>query len=417
MVEKRYRWEDGATLEEHSRRKHKILREYFARYLEVRCRLPQQSRFRLAIVEGFAGGGRYQCGSPGSPVIFVEELQAAVSAFNIRRAADGMSPLDIECLLVLNDEDDRAFKSLQQNLQPVLATAKEQFPRLHLHPEFRNLPFEAVYPEAKELLARGAYRNVIFNLDQCGHSHINRSTLIDIMRSYSSAEIFYTFAIQALLAFLRQNNPTLLASQLRYLDVKSEDISVLEGLMNKQTWLGAAERLVFNFFGDCAPFVSPFSINNQDGWRYWLIHFANSYRARQVYNDVLHKNSSMQAHFGRPGLDMLSYDPSNDANSLFLFDVSGREESKRQLLEDIPRLVSEFGDVVNVGEFYQSIYKLTPAHTNDIHQAIIENPDMEVRTDTGGERRSPNTITSQDILRLKLQRSFFPMFLDKKNNE
>ena len=27
MVEKRYEWSDGATLEEHSRRKHKILRE------------------------------------------------------------------------------------------------------------------------------------------------------------------------------------------------------------------------------------------------------------------------------------------------------------------------------------------------------------------------------------------------------
>jgi hypothetical protein len=55
MVEKQYAWEDGATLEEHSKRKHKIVREYFARYLTVRCQLPMQSKFRVAIVDGFAG--------------------------------------------------------------------------------------------------------------------------------------------------------------------------------------------------------------------------------------------------------------------------------------------------------------------------------------------------------------------------
>ena len=36
MVEKAYEWVDGATLEEHSRRKHRILREYFSQYLKVR---------------------------------------------------------------------------------------------------------------------------------------------------------------------------------------------------------------------------------------------------------------------------------------------------------------------------------------------------------------------------------------------
>ena len=49
MVEKRYEWAEGAKLEEHSRRKHKILREYVFDYLTVRCKLPQQERFRLAI--------------------------------------------------------------------------------------------------------------------------------------------------------------------------------------------------------------------------------------------------------------------------------------------------------------------------------------------------------------------------------
>ena len=75
MAEKPYQWADGAVLEDHSRRKHKILREYFFNYLTVRCQIAQMERFRLAVVDGFAGGGKYHCGTSGSPLIFVEELK------------------------------------------------------------------------------------------------------------------------------------------------------------------------------------------------------------------------------------------------------------------------------------------------------------------------------------------------------
>jgi three-Cys-motif partner protein len=411
MVEKPYEWEAGAILQEHSKRKHKILREYFARYLEVRCQLPQQARFRLAIGEGFAGGGRYACGTPGSPIIFIEELRAAAERFNLKRSSEGMAALDIECLLALNDENRDAIELLKSHVEPLLAAIKSDVPKLHLQVEYLNKPFETAYLEIKQLLERGRYRNVLFNLDPCGHSHVERSTLLDIMASFTSAEIFYTFSISALLAFLRKADPNLLASQLKFLNVTLSDLSPLEGLMSNQDWLGAAERIVFKSFQNCARYVSPFSIHNPDGWRYWLIHFASNYRARQEYNDVLHRNSSMQAHFGRSGLHMLSFNPNDDANALYLFDVSGRREAKRQLSEDIPRLLTDFGDAVSVGEFYSSIYNMTPAHMDDVHAAIFDNPDLEVTTEAGGERRKATTIGPSDTLRMKQQRSFFPIFL------
>ncbi|MGD9714263.1 MAG: hypothetical protein AB7V46_19700, partial [Thermomicrobiales bacterium] len=164
----------------------------------------------------------------------------------------------------------------------------------------------------------------------------------------------------------------------------------------------------------CATFVSPFSINNPEGWRYWLIHFANAHKARQVYNNVLHDNAPEQAHFGRSGLNMLSYDPSHDDGALYLFDVSGRQSAQSQLLFDIPRLVSESGDVIGVADFYAGIYNATPAHSEDIHRAIIENPDLQVITPAGGERRSANAITIGDMLKLKQQKSFFPLFTSQE---
>ncbi|WP_119389207.1 three-Cys-motif partner protein TcmP [Taklimakanibacter lacteus] len=417
MVEKPYLWHEGAVLEEHTKRKHKILREYIGRYLAVRCAFPQQSKFRLAIVDGFAGGGRYAGGEPGSPLIFVEELRTATELFNVRRNAEGMSPLDIECFLVLNDGDPETVELLKTRVAPMLAAIKEEVPRLHLEVEYRNDPFEMVFPEVKELLSRGRYQNVLFNLDQCGNSHVDRGTLTDILSSFTSAEIFYTFAISSLLAFLNRTNPTLLSSQLGFLGISPGDLSPLEERMSNTRWLGGAERLVFNAFRSCASYVSPFSINNPEGWRYWLIHFANSYRARQEYNNILHRNSSMQAHFGRSGLHMLSYDPRDDANALYLFDVSGRDAAKQQLYDDVPRLVTDFGDVVSMSQFYGSIYNMTPAHMDEIHAVMIENPDLEVITEQGGERRKASSIIASDTLKMKRQRSFFPMFLNDSDKK
>ena len=410
MVQKLYEWATGVTLEDHSRRKHKILREYFLNYLEVRCQNPRQSLFRLAVIDGFAGGGRYICGHGGSPVIFLEELKNATELINLKRSDQGLGKIEIECLLVLNDADREVVEILKGNVAPLHGEINESVTNLHLRVVYLNQIFENAYSVVKRFLLEGRYRNVLFNLDQCGHSHVDRRTLVDIMRSYPSAEVFYTFAIEALVSFLRKSEPTLLAAQLAKVGLDNDGLKDLQGAMNRNSWLGAAECLVFESFRTCAPYVSPFSINNPDGWRYWLIHFANSYRARQVYNNILHGNSSTQAHFGRSGLHMLHYDPDHERGTLYLFDDPGREMAKEQLIDDIPRLIADSGDVMGMADFYGNIYNMTPAHTEDIHAAIIDNPDITAITSAGGERRKANTIAVNDVLKLNAQTSFFPMF-------
>ncbi len=176
--------------------------------------------------------------------------------------------------------------------------------------------------------------------------------------------------------------------------------------------LGRVEKIAFNTLKGSARFISPFSIHNTDGWRYWLMHFANSHRARQVYNDILHENSSLQAHFGRSGLNMLSYNPSHEG-ALYLFDDASRELAKKALYDDIPRLISEHSDAMTVGEFYEATYNETAAHSDDIHKMMIENPDVKIITLSGGERRKFNTIKRDDILKINTQKSFFPMFSRK----
>lgn len=406
MAEKRYEWREGAVLDDHSRQKHKILKEYFFQYLTVRCQIPQQTLFRLAVIDGFSGGGRYQCGTAGSPVIFIEELKRAIQSINVKRAVQGLGLVSIECLLVLNDADRDVTELLKENLAPLLANISENSTNLKIKTEYFSEPFEQVYPKIKELLSKKRYRSVLFNLDQCGHSHVDRRTIVDITRSNPSAEIFYTFAIEALLAFLRKSEPQMMLAQLSSVGLEAQDLKSLEGQMNNKTWLSITERLVFQAFKECAPYVSPFSINNPKGWKYWLIHFATSYKARQVYNNILHDNSNAQAHYGRSGLKMLSYDPAEDG-SLYLFAEADRETAKNELQEDIPRLISESGDAIIVSDFYASIYNETPAHSDDVHAAIISSPEIEVITPSGGSRRKANTIIPNDILKFKSQRSLF----------
>lgn len=409
MVKKTYDWKGGAELGEHSKRKHKILREYFFKYLTVKCSHPQQSYFHIAIVDGFSGGGRYKCGSPGSPLIFIEELKHAYESINIFRSEQRLKAITFDCFMICNDTELDAINCLKENITPYVAEIKETCPGLKIKVEFSIGRFEENYFSIKDKINNIGVRNVLFNLDQYGYTHVSKQIISDIMSSYKSVEIFYTFMIDALLKYAPKSNVDRLKQYLAPLGISSADLCSISNKIGKRQWLGAAEKMIFDNFKACSKYLSPFSINHKGGYKYWFMHFSNNYRARQEYNNVLHDNAQLQAHYGRSGLNMLSYN-SADEGMLYLFNVDGRKAAKAQLYDDIPSLISKFGNVISVNDFYTKIYNSTPAHSNDIHEAIMENPDIEVITESGGERKKANTIKPNDIIRLTNQKSFFMLF-------
>ncbi len=409
MTIKHYSWEN-AQLDEHSRRKHKILREYFRQYLITRCQLPQQEKFRLAVIDAFAGGGKYACGSFGSPLIFIDELKKTLIEINLSRQSNGRKPIELECLLIFNDVDAEAITTLKKNVAPLQEEIKDTCLQLHTQIIYLSNKFKSIYPDIKAYLSQGRYRNVMFNLDQYNYSDVDFTTIRDIFSTWKSAEAFLTYSIETIITYIstEKEKNKVFAHDEKLLE---EIYNLKNGIViNKSMWLGSIEKFIFGKICECSTYASPFSIHNPNGWRYWLIHLANNYRARQVYNDLLHQNSSCQAHFGRSGLRMLHYDPSSEGN-LYLFDQNSRKAAKHDLHDDIPRLIMDQGDTLNVMDFYANVYNETPAHSDDIHEMMLANPDVEVLTPSGNPRRSINTITPEDTLRLKLQRSFFPIFL------
>lgn len=405
-VRKDYKWNYTDDLEPHTAKKHQILRQYFKSYLETRCNYPAKV-FKIIIVDGFAGAGRYSRNEPGSSIIFIEVLREFVIEQNVYRQKNNMYGIHVDCILCMNELDKNVLEQLKVNVD-VVCKNMEPVEELTLFTEYFNQDFNSFYWQYKNQLHLRRCNNVFFNLDQCGYTQVDTAILRDIIASWKSAEIVFTFMIKSMLAFLspkKENSNSLEPSLKRSVDALNQDFSEVD--FGKTEWLGRAEKIVFDYLGQVAPFVSPFSIDSRVGWRYWLMHMAGSYRARQVFNNVLHQDTSTQAHYGRAGLKMLSYTTGDDAQ-LYLFNETAREIAKHELHTDIPKVVMASGDMLPMDEFYKITYNETPAHSDDIHEVMIDNDDIEILTgQDGGKRRKPNTIVSTDFIRLKKQPSLF----------
>ena len=91
MAQKHYEWKLGDELPEigaHSLAKHRILRRYIERYIEIVTAISWQEQLSITFVDGYAGGGRYALGRqtvPGSPLILLEAVAAAEAKLKASR--------------------------------------------------------------------------------------------------------------------------------------------------------------------------------------------------------------------------------------------------------------------------------------------------------------------------------------------
>lgn len=231
----------------------------------------------------------------------------AHKAINIQRHTQGGKPITFDCFLVFNDTERDAIECLKENVIPFTIRIKEENPGLHIYTEYLVGKFEDQYPKIKEKINLRNYSNVIFNLDQCGYTHVSKETIIDIMNSFHSIEIFLTFMIGSFLQYAPKSDLTKLGKYFEQAGIRYADLDAIQDIRTKKEWLGVAEKWIFDSFKYCANFFILFSINHKNGYEYWLMHFSKKYRARQVFNAGLHENSLLQAHYGRSGLNMLSY--------------------------------------------------------------------------------------------------------------
>lgn len=415
-----YEWNDPndpPLIEAHSLTKHEVIRFYLERYIEVLTADPRIDKLRLNIVDGFAGGGRYRdekgqvC--DGSPLIFLKTVQASEAAIKINRTKD----FKIFGRFYFVEEDPRAAAFLKTVL------SENDFRYGGGSPvTLIQQPFADTLATIIDDIKTAGKKRTIFLLDQYGYTDVPFSALRTILTKLPDAEIVMTFATDALINYMCTTDEYLAAIRKLQLDniltkTKIEELKVQEPHEARF----AVERLLHESFisKTGAKFYTPFFITSSKSSRsYWLVHLSGHTKARDEMTKAHWAFKNHFSHYGLPGLNMLGFDP--DADLLqklhqgafdFYFDDSAETRTASSLLEDIPRALHGVGEI-KFSEFFSKICNTTPAHSEQIKEALIDLTNSNVLSVYGHgnrPRRTASGIAGEDIIVLKPQNKFdFP---------
>jgi hypothetical protein len=112
---------------------------------------------------------------------------------------------------------------------------------------------------------------------------------------------------------------------------------------------------------------------------YWLIHFSQNPRARDVMTRIHWRNNNHFIHYGGPGLDMfraLGYVSKNDDRiaghqpALFEFDEAAKQASTNQLVTQIVPMIYADSDGMTFAELFATTCNLSPASADIYRDAI-----------------------------------------------
>jgi len=411
LPRKEYEWVDGAPprIAPHSLAKHRILREYAGRYVQTVTQNPRQERLRLAIVDGFAGGGEYEdatagCTVPGSPQILIDAVHEAEGLANVGRR----KPIQVDATFHFVEMEPRTVACLRA----VLARRPDwnrEAPRVHIHEGSFEQHLE---PIIADIQRQGRIHRAIFVLDQYGYTAVPLPLIRRIFEALPNAEIFLTIAVGWITAYL----PTIadMATKLGLPREVLDHIARDEGTAfdvddpNRRPDLFAVQRLlqqVFTRFGSI--FYTPFFIVSRDSHRpYWFLHLAKSFRAHDVVTDLHWRVQNHFEHFGAPGIGMLGYDPLRDRDlirqlPLFRFDERARGLTRDALMVGLPeRMHAQFADGTSFGNLMCEIANDMPATEAQVAQIISDlcrEGELSKRG-AAGQRRAPETLPRVDDL-------------------
>lgn len=415
MAEIHYQWAPGEAypvIQQHSVVKHEILRAYLTAYIRTLIANPNREEFRLALVDGFAGGGVYRHDATGAEVLgspFIM-LQAAKEAeFLVNR--DRQKPVVLNLDYFFVEADKGAAGLLEHELR-----SRGHAGRIGNDVFLRQSTFENQAQSIIEHIQRRMPRagRAIFLLDQYGYSKVPAALIRKIMRELPGGEVILTFAVDALLNYVSDKRDATqgLLEKIGTPDAlrgrKIEDIK-----RNERDWRLFIQACLYkDLVESCgAKYYTLFFIRSAKGHGdYWLIHFSQKARARDVMTRIHWETNTDFIHYGGAGMEMfhaLGYVPKQDAAFTgqeplgFCFDEQARSASVGALREQIPHLIYPDPDGMSFGELFATTCNMSPASADIYRSAIGELMtigDLEAVDRDGGSRRSANRIHDTDLI-------------------
>jgi three-Cys-motif partner protein len=394
--------------DDHSTAKHEVYRNYLRDYLRERTKKTGMDRYKINVVDGFAGGGVYSFGPGGtpyhgSPIILLRTLQE----MQIELQARQNKPFLLDFTVHLIEPDAKANHCLTSVLR------QEGFgdligERVFVH----TARFEEKLQDILDFVdGRG---RTIFILDQYGYKQVPFGLLDHIFKTLKKPEIILTFAYDHLQSFVQQFdrlNQALGDMGAGQLDKTEYDSAVkvrggLEFLI---------QRTLRRAFLEIADYYTPFFITSRDSnLAFWLVHLSTHARARDVMTGLHWSLHNHFAHYGRPGQNMLGFDPAHMMDDLqpFFFDDNARSRTVNALMTDLPREISLHGggESIAFSDLFAAICNESPA-SSSIHGEVLsklaQEGEISVVTANGTRKRSLLTIKPEDRLEVPRQGRLF----------
>lgn len=421
-----YRWSlDGPlpVLEDHSRAKHDVLRDYLINYLRILALSPRSEGVKVTLVDGFAGGGLYQGLSGqtagGSPIVLLEalnEARALVIQDRLTRGVRTPYMIDAQLHLVEANRGNHAFLTRVLADHP-LAHAPHTAVQLH-HSTF-DAAFPAILADIRQRQQRGG--RSVFVLDQYGWSQVDLALVQAIFAALPSAEVFLTWMVDNLINFLSEQTAEKLDPALRKAGLGAHiTTQQLLALRPDATDEGARiwRRAIQSLLAEDirrqagANFRTPFYIVPRDSRRgYWLIHLAQHLRANEEMKRIHWRNNNLQ-HPGGAGLNMLGYVGDNGQLAFdHRFDDHADVATVRALANDVPRWLADQATPLRFGELVAMTANQTPARRSQVQQAVFElsqRRELLLRTKNGAERRTATGLADDDVIERSQQLWLLP---------
>jgi three-Cys-motif partner protein len=410
-------------LEDHSRAKHDVLRDYVVNYLRILALSPRSEGVRVTLVDGFAGGGQYQLPTggvaPGSPLVLLEALREARAQVLIDRQERGIrTPYVIEAQLHLVENDRTTWQCLKAVIEQT-AEANDAHTKVDIHYGTFDQHLPAILADIRARQKKGG--RSVFVLDQYGWSQVNMASVKSIFSQLPSAEVFLTWMVDNLVNFLSTKTAEKLEPALRRVGL-SEHLTAEKLLSIKNdgsadadlTWRRAIQSLMTEEIRASADatYCTPFYIIPRDSRRgYWLLHLAQHLRANEEMKRIHWQNNNLH-HPGGPGFNMLGFIGNNGQLAFDnRFDENARRVTTQALHEDIPKRLSEMHTPVRFGELVRITANETPAKRQQIQEAVFalaNERHLILRTETGAKRRTAQGLKDEDAIELPTQLWLLP---------
>lgn len=366
-------WADGQLpkLEDHSRAKLKVLRLYLQRYYDRLGSSPKRDLFRLDVIDGFAGGGlfKYQGQQfPGSPLIMLEELEAAKERLSRGRH----KPLHF-------DVNHHFIDSNRQHIDHLKSVLDE---RGYRHGNGQDIrvscaKFESVLDDLLDEISQRTPKagRSIFLLDQCGFLQVDFNLIRKIFGRLKAAEVILTFAADTFINLL--HDPPRWVHSVRPIGLTEAQLQTIIDGKHDQRF--AVQRLLRDHIRlECgALYDTPFFICPKGSRRaLWFIHLSQHPTAHDVMMQCHWNSGNTFLHYGSGGFDFMGWDPllEHDSLKLFEFGCDEEEQLKNDLYNTLPNKLfpSILNNSISIEELRREIANHTAATFSTLDEVVVE---------------------------------------------